>query len=389
MKQVSIRKQLWMLFVLFTVSWAVAGCESVQDIVEDVHDDTGVPALAAGYTVYNAFTNIGATGVLRIDQEDPVDVDKKFMIGSCTKSMTATVIGMLVEENKLTWETKLQDVFPEFCDIMNEDYLDVSVKEILSHTAGFQRDPSSGESLILRQYGNYMSPTKSRYNALKLLLKKPSSGTKGMYFYSNIGYIIAGAIAETRAGISYEELLHLKIFTPLHMTSAGFGYPPWTLQDYPQPYGHQLNSDGTRTVATLLNPVESLLEWSNAVWRPAGGVKCSIGDFLKYVNWHLQGELGNGGGWPKTMFETLHEPVVSAIDEELGPGQYALGWRVMENPIDPEAGTIIAHGGNVAGFNALMVFSPSDNTAIATFTNTNKAMDILMLTAGNIYNSIQ
>lgn len=50
-------------------------------------------------------------------------------------------------------------------------------------------------------------------------------GTVGTYEYSNLGYMVAGAMAEKLTGKSWENLMRVKLFNPLGMTSAGFGAP--------------------------------------------------------------------------------------------------------------------------------------------------------------------
>lgn len=50
-------------------------------------------------------------------------------------------------------------------------------------------------------------------------------GRVGNFVYSNLGYMVAGAMAEKKTGKSWEALMQEKLFKPLGMTSAGFGFP--------------------------------------------------------------------------------------------------------------------------------------------------------------------
>ena len=68
-----------------------------------------------------------ASGCRMLGDPAPFQVDDKVHIGSCTKAMTATLVGILIDEGKLTWDTKIIDVFPEFADQFHEDYRPVTI----------------------------------------------------------------------------------------------------------------------------------------------------------------------------------------------------------------------------------------------------------------------
>jgi CubicO group peptidase (beta-lactamase class C family) len=69
------------------------------------------------------------------------------------------------------------------------------------------------------------------------VLKEPSQLNTGDYYYSNIGYAIAGFMAERITGQTWETQMKSKIFEPLGMSSAGFG-PPGGNNQIDQPWGH-------------------------------------------------------------------------------------------------------------------------------------------------------
>ena len=69
-------------------------------------------------------------------------------------------------------------------------------------------------------------------------LTMPPASKAGDFAYSNLGFIIVGAIAEARTGKSWEDLIREQIFTPLGIKNAGFG-PPGTPGKLDQPWGHE------------------------------------------------------------------------------------------------------------------------------------------------------
>jgi len=66
----------------------------------------------------------------------------------------------------------------------------------------------------------------------------PPASKAGDFEYSNLGFIIAGAIAEARTGKAWKDLIRAQIFAPLGIADAGFG-APGTPGKVDQPRGHK------------------------------------------------------------------------------------------------------------------------------------------------------
>src|SRR5690606_26229835 len=102
------------LFAIFTTgllpaaSWAQEA--SLNSYVEAVRTEYGLPALAAAVVKEGKVIAAAATGTRVYGQDIPVTIDDRFHLGSNTKSMTATLAGMLVEEGKLSWDSNVGDV---------------------------------------------------------------------------------------------------------------------------------------------------------------------------------------------------------------------------------------------------------------------------------------
>ena len=78
--------------------------EDLGEILEPIREKHDLPALAAAVVRGEKTVAVGAVGVRKFRVKKPVTSDDAFHIGSCTKSMTATLIAMLVEDGKLSWE---------------------------------------------------------------------------------------------------------------------------------------------------------------------------------------------------------------------------------------------------------------------------------------------
>ena len=115
--------------------------------------------------------------------------------------MTATLVGMLIDEGKLSWDTKITDVFPEFAKQLHEDYRTVTISQLLSHYSGAPR------SVDWRGLGSGDSMQQQRLNMMRqVFFQKPDHAPGKTYLYSNVGFVAAGAMLEKVTGETWEDL---------------------------------------------------------------------------------------------------------------------------------------------------------------------------------------
>ncbi|MES2475723.1 MAG: serine hydrolase domain-containing protein [Verrucomicrobiota bacterium] len=311
--------------------------------------DGQVPALAAAAILDGKIIAAGVTGVRKFGDPTPATLDDKFHIGSCTKSMTATLAAMLVADGKIQWNTTIAEVFPNFK--ISPDYREVTLVQLLSNTAGVPHDvpPELWTSTV----ANREEPeSKQRLDLAKALLKLPPDsppGTKNVY--SNGGFTIAGAMLEKVSGSSYQKLAADRLFTPLHLTTAGFGAPA-TAGKITQPYGHILR-DG----APFPIPPGPDADNPPAI-TPAGRVHLSILDLARYASFHLGTE--KNALLPAASLKFLHTIVPPATD-------YALGWVLLERPWS--GGPALYHNGtNTMNYTVMWLAPGRRFAAVATCT---------------------
>jgi CubicO group peptidase (beta-lactamase class C family) len=83
---------------------------------------------------------LGVAGVRKKGKRVPVAPDDLWHLGSDTKAMTATLVGLLVQEGALTWDTRVADVFPELAGEFHPDCKAVTVRQLLAHRGGLRKD---------------------------------------------------------------------------------------------------------------------------------------------------------------------------------------------------------------------------------------------------------
>lgn len=304
----------------------VAGDQAVTDTLKPIQHKYSVPAIAGAIVTSKGIENCGVVGVRKSGTRIPATMDDKWHLGSDTKAMTATLIGRLVEQGLLKWDTPVSDAFPDLASTFHPDMKGVTVLQLLSHQAGLPANLSRW-STIWFMTGAGGPPPAQRAQALKQALSKKSEFSPGSkYQYSNLGYVIAGAIIEKVTGKSWEDAMQDMVFKPLEMKSAGFG-GTGTPGKIDQPWGHK----GTGRPVHINGPSMD----NPPILGPAGRVHCTIQDWAKFVADQLRGARGEPALLKNSTYQVLHTPHFG--------GDYGLGWIVVKR--DWGGGTVLNHGG--------------------------------------------
>jgi CubicO group peptidase (beta-lactamase class C family) len=271
-----------------------------------------------------------ASGVRANGHPEPVTMDDRWHIGSDTKSFTSTLIMILAEKGVLRIDETLAEALPALAPKMNAAYRTVTIKQLLSHTAGL---PTLTDDKDLPAFMAAISQSpdevRQRQAAAEHYLAMPPASAMGEFAYSNLGYIFAGAIAEAKTGKTWEELVQTHIFAPLGITHAGFGLPG-TPNSFDQPHGHK----ETATGLVALDPSDPAGDNPRAI-GPAGLINITLGDWMLFAQDQLDGVHGRGKLLKPESYRLLHTPVV---------GPYALGWGVKPGP--DGVPLVITHSGS-------------------------------------------
>jgi CubicO group peptidase (beta-lactamase class C family) len=315
-----------------------------------------LPALGAVVVLSNRVVALGVTGVRKAGETNLVTASDQWHHGSITKSMTATLAAMLVEEGRIAWTTRIADVFPDLK--MTPQWKAVTLEQLLSHHAGAPADlnPSGIWARVWLQSGPPHEQRRFLLEQVTALPPEAAPGTK--YIYSNAGYAIAGALLEKVTDQAWEDLITKRLFQPLGMTSAGFG-APGTPDRLDQPRGHTFVDDKPRAVEpgrSADNPVGI---------GPAGIVHCSLMDLAKFAAFHLAGEKGNGRLLKPESFKKLHTGLVPLGSS--GDDHYAMGWIVTSR--DWAGGTALTHTGSNTMWFTTVWLAPKKDFAVITVTN--------------------
>jgi CubicO group peptidase (beta-lactamase class C family) len=157
------------------------------------------------------FFTIGKTTT---DSNFPREVDSEtlFPISSVSKNVTAVLVGILVDEGRLSFDDKVRKYIPTFF-IGNEELSnEFTVLDLISHRSGFKH--FSADTLFKAGYEN-----EKTLKAFKYLKQKPGYFRK-YYGYQNIIFGIIGTVIENATGEKYEDLIQKYIFDKMGMTHS-------------------------------------------------------------------------------------------------------------------------------------------------------------------------
>lgn len=297
------------------------GDEPITRILTPIRKKYNVPAMAAAIVTSRGLEKIGAVGVRKAGTQVQVSLDDNWHLGSDTKAMTATLVACLVEKGKLHWDSKPSQLFTNLSPAFHPQFKHLTLLHLLSHHAGLP------PNLNWSQFEKKGNLQEQRLAVVQEALAKPPKSTPGSQFlYSNLGYVIAGAMVEQVTGITWEEAVQQYVFRPLHMRSVAFG-GLGTPGQIDQPWGHAKAGKPVRENGPGVdNP---------PVLGPAGRVNCTLQDWSLFVADQLRGLRGEPGLLKPQSYQVLAKPPCG--------GDAALGWLAVDR--DWGGGKVLNHCG--------------------------------------------
>lgn len=340
----------------------VIGDGTFQSIVEKYIENRNLPALTVIIAKDGNVLESASAGKRSFESSARITEDDHWQIGSVSKAVTASLAARLVELGFLTWETTIEDIFPEHLDQIHPDNHSITLTELLQHRSGLAREVEVSEFEIsnLDRFGY----------SIRGLGETPNAN-RSSFRYSNLGYTVAGLMLGQATGLSWENSLQQFLFTPLEITNYGFGFPD-PGDNLAQPIGHIRRTDhsGERVNDYWIPvyPANSRVLDFLLINAPAGAIYLSKQDYVKFQNLHLSGAADESEFLTEESFIYLHRPP----DGE----EYAMGWYVMdeESLADfnlPNSERVLNHSGGTGITSARSVIIPDRKLSIFIAFNSN------------------
>jgi CubicO group peptidase (beta-lactamase class C family) len=327
--------------------------EGLDDWIENERERWNVPGLAIAVVHEDEVVFARGFGGLGLEDERPVDAYTQFGVASLSKAMTATALGILVEEGKLDWDDRVIDHVPEFR--LGDDWVtgQVTVRDLLSHRVG-----------VGRLFGNRLTfmPNRTRAEFMAHLRHHEfEQPFRQGYVYSNTMYTVAGEVLERVSGKSWESFLAERLFAPLGMTRSNTSI-------------HDLDDNAAlphQDIDGELMPI-ARRDWGYS--GPAAAVNTTMNDLARWMRFNLgePGVLEDERIIDEAVMAQIHAPSnLAGFDEdEHAVNAYALGWGIGRY----RGHHVLRHGGATDGFNSQIWLLPELDLGIVMSTNTFTAM---------------
>ena len=322
--------------------------DSLARLIIDQRSERNLVGLAAMVMVDGQVEAAAAHGQRKIGSGVPLEISDRWHLGGITKSITATMIARLIESGQMQWSDTLGDIFPEAP--IHEDWKPVTLKQVLTDTAG----APANFSLQVRRQRPALGPqcARERRKAVLGVIADPPAYPPGTRFeYSNVGYTIAGAMAEEVTGVSWEDLVKREVSHPLRLAGVGLGPPKSSDELLQEPRGHREYLGGKI-------PMNDKAD-NTPIMGPSATVHMTLHDLCTFATEHLRGDLGQGKLLSSETYKILHTPDFS---------DYACGWMRKE-PSEEIPYTVYWHNGSNTFWYAMVAFIPETNTVVAITSN--------------------
>lgn len=299
-----------------------------------------VPGLALG-VLHEGRSEAWGFGVASLETRQPVTAQTLFQIGSISKLFAATLAMQLVESGAVDLDKPVVASLPDLRLADPAAHDAVSLRHLLTHTAGFYGDRFDdfglGDDALAKAVASF--DQLQQYTA-------PGE----LWSYCNTGFQLAGRLVEHLRGEVFETAAQARLFAPLGLErSTYFAHEAIT---YPAAVGYVKPPDAENRVARPY-PIPRAM-------NAAGGIISTVGDLLRFAAFHIGQSQADGVLSAETV-RAMQQPQVEAA---MTP-HWGLGWMI--DTLDGTA--LIGHGGATNGFNAQLSLVPDRGFALALLTN--------------------
>jgi CubicO group peptidase (beta-lactamase class C family) len=315
----------------------------------------GIPGAVVAVVQNGEVVYEGAFGVKEKGKEDPLTVDTSMMIGSTGKSLTTMMMGVLVDEGKMTWDTPARQILPSFAVKDPELSKTITMRNLVCACTGVPR-----RDLELL------------FNANDLTAEDIVASLSNFEFFTDFGeafqysnqmvgtggYLaaIAGGASPDNLLAGYQEVLEAHVLDPIGMNDTTISFDKVIERgNYATPHGYSISGERA--------PIALELEQLLTPIAPAGAHWSTAPDMARYMLTELSKGVSPDGERvisEENLLETW-QPQVPVSSEV----SYGLGWFVG----DYKGTQLIEHGGNTLGFTSSFGFLPDKNIGILVLTN--------------------
>lgn len=270
----------------------------LSKIMKEARERYKIPAVAIAVMNSKKITFEKIQGVRVIDKDDKATLNDYFHIGSCSKSVLSMIAAKLIEQQKITWQTKFFDIVPELNGNANKAYANITLEDLFLCQAGI-KSYTDMENEPFPIYGTSVNNTRLKF--IKHLVGLPASSEKKngrfQHLYSNASYTMAAEMLERVSGKQYEDLVTETLSEGLGL-SVHVGWPSSISAE--QPWGHIISKNKIESF-----PPGHVYKLPYLI-TAAGDLSMTVRDYAKYTQLHLQGLMGVNNYLSSQSYAYIH-----------------------------------------------------------------------------------
>jgi CubicO group peptidase (beta-lactamase class C family) len=302
-----------------------------------------LPGVQAALLHDDAMVLSTAHGHADVERDVTLTPEHLFRVASHSKTFTATAVMQLHEAGRLRLDDPLGRWLPDLA-AASAPAADVSLRELLSHSAGLVRDGADADHWqLLRPF-----PDSDRLGDLGRAERVIPRNER--FKYSNVGYALLGAVVEQASGTTYHDYLTEHVVDRLGLTRTGPELDPSRLDEYAVGYSALAYSGRRLPIAHM----------GTAAMAAATGFCSTAEDLCRYAAAHFLGDERLLSDDSKRMMQHEWWDVEGVED-----GSYGLGFSVVK----VGERRLVGHGGGYPGHSTRTMFDPVDRLALAVLTN--------------------
>lgn len=335
----------------------------VDAYLEQARTDWGIPGMAIAIVHDDSVIYARGFGVRTVGQDEPVDMNTLFAIGSNTKAFTAAAIGTLVEDGSMSWDDPMTKHLPGF--LLYDPYVtrELTIRDALSHRSGLGR---RGDMIW------YGTPFDRSEVIRRVRFLEPNSSFRSEFGYQNIMFIAAGEAAARAGGQSWDELIQQRLLQPLGMQRSNTSVTD--LRGVANVATPHTQHDG-RTVAIAWRNIDNA--------GPAGSINSSVAEMTNWLRMLLADGMLDGrrilsAATIREMM-TPHTIAGGGVDS-LFPMRHFSTYGLGVGLSDYYGRLLVSHSGGIDGMLSTVALMPEEDLGIVLLTNTDAHAAYMPLT---------
>jgi CubicO group peptidase (beta-lactamase class C family) len=280
-------------------------------------------------------------GQASVEMNTPLNVNSVFKIASVTKSFTAMLMMVAVQDGRVKLNDSLVTFFPDLKDPL---WRNITVEQLLSHKSGIAHNEGITDYLLFKSL-----LALNKQQALAEIFKTKLLFTPGTSVkYSSPGYFLLAAILERVYYENYDTILKEKITQPLGMGHTGIATTRLIIPNMVSSY-HLIGD------SLIVAPYRDF-----SLMKGSGDMYASAGDLLKWTN-SFAGEI-----WGTAIKAQIFAPH-SGLGLNSEGDRYGYGWYIRS--LKGNLKTAYYHGGGTYGCSAMTVWYPDEKISVVILSN--------------------